>query len=53
MKATELIKKLEAEIQEHGDHEVVFAANRHSYTNAVLVTRSDTTTLSLFDKIPD
>lgn len=54
MKASELIKKLEAEIKEHGDGDLVFAANKHSYTNALVVSnKPGVTTLSLFEKIPD
>lgn len=53
MKASELINKLQAEISEKGDNEIVIAANKHSYKDAVLVSRDGTTTIALFDKIAD
>ena len=51
MKATELIKALQEEVNAKGDKEIVIAANRHSYRNVKLVTKEDTTTLALFDKV--
>jgi len=51
MKTTELIKKLEAEVAAKGDREVVFAANKHSYSDTLIVTNEKTTTLALFEKI--
>ena len=53
MKASELIKKLQEEIQTNGDNEIIIAANRHSYRDAKLVTKDKLTTLALFDKIAD
>ena len=53
MKATELIKALQEEVNAKGDKEIVIAANRHSYRNVKLVTKDDTTTLALFDKVQD
>lgn len=53
MKTSELIAKLQEEIKNNGDKEIVIAANKHSYKDAKLVTKEDTTTLALFEKIPD
>lgn len=53
MKATELIKALQEEVSAKGDKEIVIAANRHSYRDVKLVTKDDTTTLALFDKVQD
>ena len=53
MKATELIKALQEEVNSKGDKEIVIAANRHSYRNVKLVTKDDKTTLALFDKVQD
>ena len=53
MKASELIKKLQEEINAKGDKEIVFAANKHSYKDAKLVSNDSTTTVALFDKIAD
>ena len=50
MKATELIKALQEEVNAKGDKEIVIAANRHSYRDVKLVTKDDTTTLALFDR---
>lgn len=52
MKTSELIKKLELEIQEHGDNEIVFAANKHSYSDTLVVNNQPgITTLAIFEKI--
>ena len=53
MKTTELIKALQQELETKGDKEIVIAANRHSYRNVKLVTKKETTTLALFDKVQD
>lgn len=53
MKASELIKRIEAEIAANGDHEIVIAANRHSYRDTQVITRGENLVLSLFDKIAD
>ena len=53
MKTSELISRLQAELQANGDKEVIIAANKHSYRDTKVVTRDDVTTLALFDKIPD
>ena len=53
MKTTELIKGLQQELETKGDKEIVIAANRHSYRNVKLVTKEETTTLALFDKVQD
>lgn len=53
MKTSELIKKLEAEVQSKGDNEIVFAANKHSYSNTLIVSDAGKTTLALFEKIGD
>ena len=53
MKATELIKALQEEVNAKGDKEIVIAANGHSYRDVKLVTKDDTTTLALFDKVQD
>ena len=53
MKTSELISRLQAELQAQGDKEIIIAANKHSYKDAKLVTRDDITTLALFDKIAD
>ena len=51
MKTTELIQKLQAEIEAHGDNEIVFAANKHSYSDTLIVNNEPgTTTLALFNK---
>lgn len=51
MKASELIKKLEDEIRNSGDNEIVFAANKHSYADTLFVSKDGVTTLALFEKI--
>lgn len=51
MKASELIKKLEEEIQKNGDKDLVFAANKHSYNGAQIVSGETSITLALFGKI--
>lgn len=52
MKTSELIQKLQAEIEAHGDNEIVFAANKHSYSDTLIVNNAPgTTTLALFNKI--
>lgn len=52
MKTSELIKKLENNLKEAGDKEVIFAANKHSYSNFLIVNNDKgETTLALFDKI--
>lgn len=53
MKTSELINKLQAEINEKGDKEIIIAANKHSYKDLKLVTKDDVTTAALFDKIAD
>ena len=53
MKTTGLIKALQQELETKGDKEIVIAANRHSYRNVKLVTKEETTTLALFDKVQD
>ena len=53
MKTTALIKALQQELETKGDKEIVIAANRHSYRNVKLVTKEETTTLALFDKVQD
>ena len=53
MKTSELIKALQEELAAKGDKDIVIAANRHSYRNVKLVTKENTTTLALFDKIQD
>lgn len=53
MKASELITKLQAEIQANGDKELIIAANRHSYMDTKINTREDKIILSLFDKVAD
>ncbi len=52
MKTSELIKKLESEIQQHGDNRIVFAANKHSYSDTLIVNNEPgVTTLALYEKI--
>lgn len=53
MKASELIRRIEAEIAANGDHEIIIAANRHSYRDTQVITRGEAIILSLFDKIAD
>lgn len=53
MKTSELIKKLQDELQAQGDKEVIIAANRHSYRDVKLVSDADKTTLALFDKVAE
>lgn len=53
MKTSELIKALQEELAAKGDKDIVIAANRHSYRNVKLVTKEETTTLALFDKVQD
>lgn len=53
MKTSELIARLQAEMQEKGDKEIIIAANKHSYKDVKLVTREEVTTLALFDKVAD
>lgn len=53
MKTSELIAKLQEEIQNKGDKEIVIAANKHSYKDTKIVTNEECTTLALFDKIAD
>lgn len=53
MKASELISQLQAEVAAHGDKEIIFAANRHSYREAKLSSRETEAILALFDKIED
>ena len=53
MKTSELISRLQAELQEKGDKEIIIAANKHSYKDVKIVTREDSTTLALFDKVAD
>lgn len=53
MKASELIRRIQAEIDANGDNEVVISANKHSYADVMVVTRGQNTILSLFDKIAD
>jgi len=53
MKASELIRRIQAEIEANGDNEVIIAANRHSYADTKVVTRDKEMVLSLFDKIAD
>lgn len=53
MKASELINKIQAEINANGDKDVIIAANKHSYQDVMVVTRGENTILSLFDKIAD
>lgn len=53
MKASELITRIQAEINANGDKEIVIAANRHSYRDTQVLTREDKMVLSLFDKIAD
>jgi len=53
MKASELIKRLQDEVNAKGDKEIVLAANKHSYVDAKIVTRDETMTIALFDKIED
>ncbi|MBQ0145230.1 MAG: hypothetical protein MJY86_02385 [Bacteroidales bacterium] len=53
MKTSELISRLQAEMQAQGDKEIIIAANKHSYRDAKLVTRDEVTTVALFDKIAD
>ena len=52
MKTSELIKKLESEIQQHGDNRIVFAANKRSYSDTLIVNNEPgVTTLALYEKI--
>ena len=52
MKTSELIKKLESEIQQHGDNRIVFVANKHSYSDTLIVNNEPgVTTLALYEKI--
>ena len=53
MKTSELISRLQAELQEKGDKEIIIAANKHSYKDVKIVTREASTTLALFDKVAD
>ena len=53
MKTSELISRLQAELQEKGDKEIIIAANKHSYKDVKIVTREESTTLALFDKVAD
>lgn len=53
MKTSELVAKLQEEIAAKGDKDLVFAANKHSYVNAQIVSNESATTLALFDKIAD
>lgn len=53
MKTSELIAALQQELQEKGDKKIVIAANKHSYFGAKIVTKDETTTLALFDKVPE
>ena len=50
MKTSELISRLQAE---KGDKEIIIAANKHSYKDVKIVTREESTTLALFDKVAD
>ena len=38
MKTSELISRLQAELQEKGDKEIIIAANKHSYKDVKIVT---------------
>ena len=40
-------------MQETGDKEIIIAANKHSYKDVKIVTREESTTLALFDKVAD
>ena len=53
MKASEFIRKIQAEIEANGDNEIIVAANKHSYRDFLAVTRENNMVLSLFDKISD
>ena len=53
MKTSELIALLQKELQEKGDKQIIIAANRHSYYNTKVITKEDTTTLELFDKVAE
>lgn len=53
MKASELINKIQAEVNANGDNEIIIAANRHSYKDTHVITRGESIILSLFDKIAD
>lgn len=53
MKSSELIKRLQAEIEANGDNEIVIEANRHSYRDTKVIAKEGKTILALFDKIAD
>lgn len=53
MKASELIKVLQEEVQAKGDKTIIIAANRHSYKDVKIVSKEDVMTLALFDKVED
>lgn len=53
MKTSELIARLQEELQAKGDKEIVIAANKHSYKDTKIVSNETVTTLALFDKIAD
>ena len=52
MKASELISRLQEAIEKSGDKEVVLAANKHSYSDTLIVNNEPgVTTLALYEKI--
>ena len=53
MKASELIKVLQEEVQAKGDKTIIIAANRHSYKDVKVVSKDEVMTLALFDKVED
>ena len=53
MLASELIRRIQAEIDASGDKNVIIAANRHSYQDTKVVSRENNIILSLFDKVAD
>ena len=53
MKASELIKKLQAEVEAAGDNEIIIEANRHSYRDTKVISKEGKIILALFDKIAD
>lgn len=53
MKVSELIDLLQKELQERGDKQVIFAANKHSYYSAKLISDESKTTFALYDKVEE
>lgn len=53
MKTSELIAALQKEMQEKGDKQLIFAANKHSYYNTKLISDETKTTFALYDKVEE